>query len=158
MESRFEKRVLYIQDNANHYLNKFSIMESSGNKISWNWCAFVFTSAWMFYRKMYKPAFVVAAIELLIIPFIVAVSVGPASMFSTMGTNIGGILSLAISVALGLFGNYIYMQHIDQLMDNEPLTDPFDYQQKYGGISWKLVVIYIIVSNVITAIVENIFD
>lgn len=154
MESRFEKRTLYIQDNANHYLNKFGIIESTGNKISWNWCAFLFTSAWMIYRKMYKPAIFVIVIEYLLIPVIASLFPGTFSL-GLVSTSIGSALSLAVSILLGLFGNYIYMKYIDELMDKEPLADSFNYQQKYGGVSWKLVIIFIIAGNAVSLVMEK---
>lgn len=155
MESRFEKRTLYIQDNAGHYLNKFGIMESTGSKISWNWCAFFFTSTWMIYRKMYKPAIFVMIVEYLAIPFLAALFSG-SFILGTLTTSIGSSLSLAVSILLGLFGNYIYMKHIDELMDKEPFDDQFGYQQKYGGISWKLVVIFIVIGNILSLAVEKV--
>ena len=33
-------------------------MEKTADKKSWNWCAFLFTSYWMFYRKMYVEAII----------------------------------------------------------------------------------------------------
>lgn len=133
-------------------------METSGSKISWNWCAFFFTSAWMFYRKMYKPAIIVMVIEYLAIPVLASVFSGSFPFGPlTLTTSIGSTLSLAVSILLGLFGNYIYMKYIDELMDNEPADDAFNYQQKYGGISWKLVIAIIIIGNVTNLIMEKLF-
>lgn len=154
MESRFEKRTLYIQDNAGHYLNKFGIMESTGSKISWNWCAFLLTSAWMIYRKMYKPAAFIIVIEYLLIPVLASLFTGTFSL-GLISTSVGSTLSLAVSILLGMFGNYIYMKNIDELMDKEPFDDQFNYQQKYGGVSWKITIIFLIIANAVSLGMEN---
>lgn len=44
---------LYIQQGAKRYLNKFK-----NKKITFNWGAFFFSSAWFFYRKLYKAGFI----------------------------------------------------------------------------------------------------
>lgn len=164
MESRFEKRALYIQGNAGHYLDKFSIIETTGTKASWNWCAFLFTSAWMFYRKMYKQATLVMAVEFLLIPFLTYmmgyIPVPLSMAFNPLITGIQLLLSFGVNIVIGVAGNYIYMKHIDRLMDSEPLLDmnkQFTYQQKTGGTSWNTVIIYLVIALVLNSITESMF-
>lgn len=124
---REERRGFYIQKNIDHYINKFSKMQISGSKISWNWCAFLFSSYWLIYRKMYKEFAIVAALELLLIP-------AAASMLEALGA-----LTIVLSVLVGMFGNYLYMQHIDRLIDNEPVNEVMgleEYRNKTGGTTY----------------------
>ena len=86
---------LFLEKNQPYYIEKFKVMEKTADKKSWNWCAFLFTSYWMFYRKMYVEAIIynVGISILACIPFVglVLVSAGP--------------------VCAGLFGNYFYYEH-----------------------------------------------
>lgn len=44
---------LYVQSSAKRYIPKFKKI-SDGNKVSFNWAAFIFAPYWFFYRKLYK--------------------------------------------------------------------------------------------------------
>lgn len=65
---------LYVGKKSDYYCRKFSRMELTMSKISWHWPAAVlgflfgpFGSAiWCFYRKMYKVAFILVAIGILL--------------------------------------------------------------------------------------------
>ena len=45
-----------IRTNVSRFINIFKEFECKGRKTSWNWCAFLFGSLYLFYRKMYKHA------------------------------------------------------------------------------------------------------
>ena len=132
MESRFEKRTLYIQDNAGHYLNKFGIMESTGSKISWNWCAFFFTSTWMIYRKMYGYGAAVLGINFIL---------------SLIGSGFLSLISLAGYIVIGIFANSIYMKFLEGKASqakamNEPYKSQFIAQN--GGVNTTATVLTIV--------------
>ncbi len=65
-----QEMVLFIGPKAENILPKFTKMEVTGSKISWNWPAailgFIFgpigSALWFFYRKMKKPAIILAII------------------------------------------------------------------------------------------------
>ena len=140
MESRFEKRAAYVRDKVDYYMDRFSKMQMTGDKVSWNWAAFFFTSYWLIYRKMYKPFAIVAALEIFLIP-------AAAELIEPIGA-----LTFVLNILIGLFGNYLYMNHIDQLIDNEPVGDMMavtDYQNKNGGTTYY-VWIYLGVAAVIS--------
>ena len=142
MESRFEKRAVYVRDKVDYYMDKFSKIQMSGDKVSWNWAAFFFTSYWLIYRKMYKLFAIVAALEIFIIPAV-------AELITPLG-----YLTFATNILLGLFGNYLYMNNIDQLIDNEPAGDMMavtDYQNKNGGTTYY-VWIYLGVAALISSL------
>lgn len=142
MEFRFEKRAAYIQKNTDYYMKKFNTLEVTGGKVSWNWAAFFFSSVWMLYRKMYKPFIVVFVLELLVEMFLTSTA------------------TLLLSILVGLFGNYIYMKHIDERIDAEPAMDMIgqaNYQRKYGGTSWKVVILYLVLYGVITGLLSSMY-
>ena len=69
-----EEMSAFIGESSNVYLSKFSAMKSRAGKISWLWPVFFLTllfgifgaALWAFYRKMYKPAFILLAISILV--------------------------------------------------------------------------------------------
>jgi len=136
-----EKRAPYIRSKIDYYTNRFSNMEMTSSKVSWNWCAFLFTSYWLIYRKMYKLFAVVAVIELILIP-------AAASFVESLQ-----LLNLVVCVLLGLFGNYLYMKNIDNLIENEPAdtTALIGYHEKNGGTTY-FVWIYLGVAAVFNTI------
>lgn len=79
--------------NLLYYLFSFDQIEKTGNWLSWNWSAFFFGPAWLLYRKMYLEGVVVLLLELL-------VSI----------TH----LWLIFHIALGCFGNYLYIKSIQK--------------------------------------------
>ncbi|MDR0404908.1 MAG: hypothetical protein LBH37_03880 [Oscillospiraceae bacterium] len=55
----------YVQNNPNYYLNAFRLMKQK-NKGRFNFSAFLFSGAWLLYRKQYKIGAVVSAVSMLI--------------------------------------------------------------------------------------------
>lgn len=88
----------FISKNINYYNEKFNQIEKTGNKITWNWPAFFFTNAWLLYRKMY----VQFAILLL------------ASLILGCIPVLGGIIKIGIPIACGMYGNWIYLNHVNK--------------------------------------------
>ena len=133
MEYRYEQYASYIQENPEYYLDKFSKMDISGKKNSWNWAAFFFTDAWMLYRKMYK-WFLITIIGQWIVAAIIP------SLF------------IVVRVLVALFGNYLYKEHIDKLSTDGALL-PADQQEahrkKHGGTSTKAICAYCIISFIL---------
>ncbi len=134
MEYKYNQYNGYIQENPEYYINKISKMEISGKKTSWNWAAFFFTDAWMLYRKMYK-WFIITLLAQFMVGFFI-----PALFF-------------ILRILVGLFGNYLYKEHIDALSTQGALL-PADqheaHRKKYGGTSTKAIGIYCIICFVIS--------
>ncbi len=81
----------FVQKNSDYYLAKWKIMASSGSKFSWNWAAFLATSLWLGYRKMYLYAFIYILLNVLtVIPFL------------------GILIWLGLWIGIGAIGNYLY--------------------------------------------------
>lgn len=92
----------FIQKNNEYYIPKFKEMQDFEKSTSWNWASFFLTSNWLFYRKMYGygAGLIVANIIFACIPFI------------------GWILNIGTCVACGLYGNSLYLKHIQKQLDS----------------------------------------
>ena len=127
---------LFLEKNQPYYMEKFKTMEKTSDKKSWNWSAFLCTSYWMFYRKMYVEGiiYIVGNTILSLIPFI------------------GWILSLAAWVCVGLFGNAFYYEHIKKKFVEISCSDSSMREmliQKKGGTNIILPIVLLIISIVI---------
>lgn len=87
---------LFLEKNQSYYLEKFNLIEKTGDKKAWNWCSFLIGGYWMLYRKMYVQAiiYIIANLILGCIPFI------------------GWILTVILWVCAGIFANSLYLDHI----------------------------------------------
>ncbi len=114
-----------IGEKREYYVPKFKEMKQTGKKTSWNWCAFLFSTFWLVYRKMY----LYGAIFFLVI--------NGLSYISTY-------LSFAASICMGVFGNYIYMNRLESLSKEANLLDAGMKEQfiaKKSGVNLTAVII-----------------
>lgn len=88
----------YVGKKREYYAKKFREMKDTNKKNTWNWCAFFFGPFWLVYRKVYVPAFVVAVVSAFMESF---------------------LLQWTLFILVGIFGNYIYMTHIEKLVMKE---------------------------------------
>lgn len=65
-----KEAAMYVQNKASDYVKKFSKKKKSGNKIGWNWAAFLFSPLWFFYRKLYKAGLCFVAVSLSLALFV----------------------------------------------------------------------------------------
>lgn len=82
-----------------YYLTKWDNMNMAASSVSWNWPAFFFSPIWMLYRKMYAYGFGLVGISILL-------------NFLFKDYSIGIIISWAIKIAVGIFANRIYKEHV----------------------------------------------
>mgnify|MGYP001090271951 CR=1 FL=1 len=133
---------LCIGKNSEYYIPKFNEMKAGNKKNSWNWCSFLFAPYWFIYRKMYG-----IGIGVLVVAFIL--SLIPSYLLS--------ILSLGGYIALGIFGNYLYMQHIDsivQQMATMPDIAKRQFASEKGGVNKNALIGTIVGYGVIVLIVN----
>ena len=112
----------FIQTNQPFYISKFQKMQMSNSKTSWNWCSFLFSAYWLAYRKMYGIAAAYAGIS-----FVLGLIPG-----------IGAVLTLAMAICSGIFGNHFYKQYIDGELQVARSMDAMNknaYIAKKGGTS-----------------------
>lgn len=97
----------FVQRNAHYYKTRWADTLAKGgpldhlakkqNQVSWNWAAFFFSYAWLFYRKLY----LFGAVAL-------AAAIGAVAAEQLTGERLSGIL-IGIAVAVGLYGNTWYL-------------------------------------------------
>ncbi|WP_250673890.1 DUF2628 domain-containing protein [Paraclostridium ghonii] len=120
--------VNFIQKNTEYYIPKFKEMQEFEKSTSWNWASFFLTSNWLFYRKMYGygVGLIIANIIFAFIPFL------------------GFLLNIGTCVACGLYGNSLYLKHIQkQLGSVEGLKEDIKHRVllSKGGTNLALPVI-----------------
>lgn len=134
---------LFLEKNQSYYLEKFNLIEKTGDKKAWNWCSFLIGGYWMLYRKMYVQAiiYIIANLILGCIPFI------------------GWALSLALCVGLGIFGNSLYLDHIKKTFTEIGCADSNMRSaliNKKGGTNLVLPILLAVIP-VIIGIIASIF-
>ena len=138
-----EELSLFLEKNQSYYLEKFNLIEKTGDKKAWNWCSFLIVGYWMLYRKMYVQAiiYIIANLILGCIPFI------------------GWALSLALCVGLGIFGNSLYLDHIKKTFSEIGFADSnmrSTLINKKGGTNLVLPILLAVIP-VIIGIIASIF-
>lgn len=113
-----------------YYLPKFRQFKTLNKYASWNWSAFFCTLWWFVYRKMYLYALCVWGVSILL---------------SSMTDGAGGLL---VSILSGVFGNYIYMYHLeDQAKQAKTMTfqEKEAFLDKKSGVNKGAVILLTIV-------------
>ncbi len=122
---------LFIEKNTVYYRQKFYEMRTLNQKVSWNWSAFLCGVLWMLYRRMYGVAIASLCI----------------SLVGGLLNVLGGVVSLALWICTGLFGNYLYMMTVQKrVTDLHQFDEPArsQYLGKYRGTSNSGVIIGVV--------------
>lgn len=127
---------------AEYYIPKFQEMKAQNKQTSWNWPAFLVAPYWMIYRKMYGYGAGVLAISFVL---------------SLIGSGFLSLLSLAGYIALGIYGNNIYMKFLEGKATqaksmNEPFKSQFVIQN--SGVNTTATVLTIIGYALLTIIIS----
>lgn len=145
----------FIFSNTARYIPKFA----SGSKTSWNWLAFLIPHGFFLYRKMYVPTILAAllfvAASVFTLPFnnelqqilsTLPVNYTQADLFSALMPDGGGfavstfatvlyfagmLLSLAVHILAGIFGDYIYKRHVITSVLKYRSLEPEEREEKY---------------------------
>ncbi len=83
-----EEMAIFIGKKSNKILPKFSKMQMTNSKISWNWPAAILgyvlgpmgSALWFFYRKMYKPAIILSLIGAVLMVILGFLSLGTGDL------------------------------------------------------------------------------
>lgn len=129
--------------NSNYYIQRFQEMKAQNKQSSWNWVAFLASPFWLIYRKMYTYGF-----GLLAIAFVLDLIDDSA---------ISWIILYAGYIAIGVFANYIYMNHLEKLAGQaNAMNEPFKTQfiEKNGDVNLTATIIAAVVFVVLTFIVS----
>ena len=148
--------------NPVRYVKKF-IELAKGNKNSWNWAAFLFPVPWAFFRKQFKLGTLLGILQLAatmlaiplseaLLPYVTDDKTPIMRQYMTIimenfdkiGTLplvlafIGGVLSILISVFLGIKGDYLYREHVfSKVRESRNLSEEERtlFFRKKGGIN-----------------------
>ncbi len=145
-----------IGPNSAYYLPRFYQMSRSGKKRSWNLSAFLFTAKWLLYRKNLLIGWLLFAFEFVLSFFslyadIQMTTIGYAALLTTQNGRflyammlVSSFASLAVSIVLGLFGNWLYMQQVLKKARKLQEDPDLQYNQNFlntGGISPAMAVL-----------------
>ena len=97
-----------VGPNAAYYRDRWAQMDAKGSAISWNWPACLLNFFWFAYRKMWLPMAGVFAAS-----FALSLIAGANPAFG----QISWLFSIAITFVTGAFGNYLYRQQIEKLVE-----------------------------------------
>lgn len=112
---------LAIGRNSDYYLPKFQRFDEGGSKVGWHWPAFLVTSWWFIYRKMFGLGILNLCIPLVTL-IVVAIVVGAAKPSRTVAAAIAILLLLAPGFLFSMFANSLYWRHIRKLIGRVPRT------------------------------------
>ncbi|MBQ4119344.1 MAG: DUF2628 domain-containing protein [Clostridia bacterium] len=170
----------FVVSNTMRYIPKFKKLNKY-NKASWNFLAFLLPSGWFFSRKMYLNGIITGAIEiiatLLTVPFqLTCYNLGLSGMMfepqtlQKMAENmdkfppiilyvafIGSILSIVISIVVGILGDYLYKKHavntIREIKEKSENKET-DFRKK-GGVNIFMFLIGVMAVQYIPAIIVS---
>ena len=153
----------FVFSNTHRYIPKFVSLNKK-KRASWNWIAFLMPAPWMFSRKMYKGGIITAFIELLstILLFPLIIHFEGLGIPSTESSGemvywmmekmpsappeilivsaIATLLSIAVSIFVGIYADYIYKKHtvssVKEIKANSEDIEA-DYRKK-GGVNFIL--------------------
>lgn len=125
---------------SHYYLINWIKFQTSSSNFSWNWSAFLLSSYWLLYRKMYSYGIGVLGSILL-------------AKLITRGT-LSMALILAIHLFIGLFGNKLYYIHCNKkFTEIKGYTDDPEVTirllRAFGGVNKALAITLLILSLVI---------
>lgn len=104
-----------------YYRTKYDEI-ASGKKFNFNWCAFLFSTSWCLYRKMYLYGVLLLVFLYLYgegLQYIAAYTIGVAS-YDVLPNKIKFILfplQFAPGILFGFIGNWLYVQQIHKKID-----------------------------------------
>ncbi len=147
-QDMYEEAYHFMGENQAFYGRKFQKMQAVRGTTDWNWCSFLFGGLWAFYRKMYLVGLIVLA----------------ASSILACIPVIGWVLSVGLSVCFGIWGNYLYMKHVqDSVCKYTRFSDTeknLCYHSK-GGVSvgavFGAIGINILLSSIPAILINTIF-
>lgn len=120
-QSLFEQQHKVVQKNIPYYDLKWKSVENPATKSTWNWLAFFFSTFWLAYRKMYKPFFIIAGLQLVwSVPF----------YFIDLSIWLDLPFYGIISIIVGLFGNRCYFNHTNHVLKQARVL-PENVQESY---------------------------
>lgn len=142
-------RCLIGSKKADYYGEKFSEMDRTGSKVSWNWMSFLFGAVWMVYRRMYLNTLLCWAIVILLSVLMLIPMVGFVLYLLSL---------IALYICMGLFGNALYKRHLEKKyfeLKALPYECRIAESARQGGTSITAVAMYYLIGIPATTIVVS---
>ncbi len=150
----------FVMSNTMRYIPKFA----KGRKASWNFLAFLTPCGWFLSRKMYKWGIIAGVVQLIsslfTLPYqnvlinlgitgslysyqtaeLLAQNIDKISPLVILALFIGGLISSALSVLSGIFGDWLYRKHVvDTVKEIKQNSEDIETNfRKKGGINFIL--------------------
>ncbi|GGE67855.1 DUF2628 domain-containing protein [Priestia taiwanensis] len=142
---RHKDILLFVDRNPLYYERKWGVKEDPSKGISWNFAAFFLTAYWFAYRKMYRWMFAVVGLYILLEASLFGLAiVTELSLKVNLAMSI--VITIAISVLTGLYGNTLYYRHVQQKVKKIEQYSSFTSDMKpfllarTGGVNkWAIV-------------------
>ena len=131
----------YVGKNSEYYMGRFAKIKTTGNKVAWNWCAFLFTPAWFLYRKMFKMGIILMVAAFFLTNFI---------------PLIGPLVNLGICIYYGRVGTNVYLGRTQTLalQGNQMNADEkAAFIKKKGGTSVLAIILSVVVFSVLLVLI-----
>lgn len=154
-----------VGSNSAYYLPRFHKMTHGGSKVSWNWAAFLIPSNWLLYRKNLMWGIIIVIVETALQLFsqvagngmflideatntmyikpIAQLLADPQAKLLMMILLIASVASLVLSILIGMFGNYLYLQSILKKAKRQQQNPQLKYDRSFlktGGTSFALAI------------------
>ncbi len=162
----------FVGIGSQRYIPLFSKFANGISKSSWNWAAFIFPAAWMFYRKMYFKAtavfLVLLATSICAFPLSNTISELLPSNYTnadlaslnylsgkllvpTIILLVAALVSLVVRILIAMFGDRIYKGHcidkISSIKCNSEIDDENTEITKKGGTNIFVALLSILLLN-----------
>lgn len=141
---------LFVGKNSDYYVQRWEEMSATGTKISWNWAGFFFGLFWFAYRKMYPHTFGLMIFSLILHYIQKVMNTDPVVV---------AITNISISVAVGMFGNYLYYEYAKSKIEEIRRNIPEENRQnleivRVGGESLATAVAVMLMYLIASSIIE----
>ena len=127
----------FVGPESSYYWRNWQRASGGSLRAGFNWAAFFLSFAWMFYRKMYREAFIGFGIL-----FGLGIVEGVAEFATGMNLNaLGRLESAAIAVTIGMLGNGLYLRRAKRVIAAARAEEPDSERREAllrarGGSSW----------------------
>lgn len=131
-----EEMIMFLSTHESFYLEKFNQINSTGDKKTWNWSAFLATIYWLLYRKMYAQGAIYFVANLL---------------FSCIPL-VGWVINLGLWIGIGIFANSLYLDHINKKFQEINCSNSSSRQiliNKKGGTTIVIPLLFFLIPVVI---------
>ncbi len=170
-----EARRIYVQNNYDAYAPCFERFDKNQRRFmaTWSWWGFLFTSGWLFYRKMYLPFLAYFAVSAIIALF--TSDVWPNAVVSIGGYDLRGItaaIAILLGVPFGIAGRWLYYRQVNGMIgkarnksnnDRAKMSELLKLQGRLNHPALVALAVYlvlpfclsIIISSIITMFLAN---